>query len=103
MPGEEDVYVQELGADISATGTLVTLNKGGFPYLSLQIGDGTESADYQLQVSQDRENWFDTEISFTAVTKADGGGVVPERYARVQVTAAASNGSTADILLVASK
>lgn len=97
----EDSYAQETGTDISSTGTLVTINKGGMSNLSVQIGNGDAAADYQVQVSQDQSTWYDTDISFSQVTSADGGGVVPERYARLQVTTAAGGGDTADVLLVA--
>lgn len=99
----EDRYDQAIDADISATGTLVQTAKKGYPYLSVQIANGDAAASYQVEVSQDETNWYPTDISFNSVTSADGGGVVPERHARLVVTTPAAGGTdTADVLLTAS-
>lgn len=98
----EDRYDQVIDADISATGTLVEIEKQGYPNLSVQLANGDAAASYAVEVSVDETNWYETDLTFSSVTSADGGGVVPERYARLVVTSAAAGGDTVDVLLTAS-
>ena len=96
MPREQETTTAD-GQAIDQTGTVLSAETYGDVLVSLNI-EATASTDFAVDVSADGDTWFENEETYTGSSIADTFRV-GDRYLRVRVTTAASNGETADITL----
>jgi len=100
----ERVHIQSQETDlaIDSTGEIFQTAVEIAKLVSVNItADG--DADYALDVSPDRDTWFDAEAEYLAADQdtQDVRDVfkLTDRYVRLRVTSAASGGSTADVII----
>ena len=93
----ERVHISKQSEDnpIDSTGVVFETSVEIARLVSLNIV-GSESASYELDVSPDKETWFESEASYEGDDVRDTFELT-DRYVRVRVSTAASAGSTADI------
>ena len=93
--GRENAYQRATTdtVDISATGTVLVVEVIGDCLVSVNI-DGDATADYALDVSADRNTWFEAEETYSGTDIRDTFRV-GDRYLRLRVTTSASAGDEA--------
>jgi len=93
---------QNLGADISTTGTKVRLDTSDKSLVGIQI-NGDADASYAVDVSEDGDNWYEEVATYATTQSVSDSLDRAERFVRVRVTTAAGAGDTADILISAAR
>lgn len=95
MSNRVHIHKEGDGLPIDATGEIFEANVEIAKLVSINI-DGTETADYALDVSPDGSTWFTAEATYSGSDIRDSFELT-DRHVRIRVTTAASAGSTADI------
>jgi hypothetical protein len=95
MPHERD-----RSFDIENSGTEIVIDTAGDHIVDVVMKDGDAAADYALDVSDRKSDWFTDTETFSGVTSIDDGYYNSHRYVRFRVTSGTGgSGDTADVLL----
>lgn len=84
------------GASIESTGTLEKFTPNGRALVEIQLSNGDNSIDVDVDVADDDETNWETVSSYTGVTSIDDDFETVASKVRVRITSAASGGDTAD-------
>jgi len=83
---------------VDETGTIIETSIAESTLLGVSLKAG-DTADYAFDVSPDGKTYFENEETYTGVAELRSIFELTDRFVRVRVTGAASNGTTADVFI----
>lgn len=101
MSRDEHIYDRTENYDLNSGGTIVEINTQGLSEVSTRLGETGTDTNYQLEVSNDGDNWW-TEATFSTTQDIDDSRSIPERYARLRLDGTDTVDDTADAEITAS-